>query len=63
MSITNPANCEVLLVLQFLKAKNICPAKIYHQHVKLYGEVVMNEENVQKCYLFNGERADAQNEV
>jgi hypothetical protein len=42
MSITNPADCEVCSVIQFLNAKNIRPAEIHRELVKVYGEGVMN---------------------
>jgi hypothetical protein len=63
MSITNSADCEMRLVIQFLNAKNICPAKIHRQLVEVCGDGVMNEGNVRKwCHLFNGE-TDVHNEA
>jgi hypothetical protein len=64
MSIANPADCEVHLVIRFFNAKNICPAAIHHQLVEVYWEGVMNEGNVCKwCCLFTGGRADVHNKV
>jgi hypothetical protein len=40
MSISNPANCEVRSVIQFLNVKNIRPAEIHCQLAKVYGESV-----------------------
>jgi hypothetical protein len=59
MSIINPTDCEVHSVIRFLNVKNIYPAEIHCQLVKVYGEGVMNEENMRKwCHLFNGGRTD-----
>jgi hypothetical protein len=64
MSITNPANCDVHSVTQFLNAKNIYPAEIHRQLVEEYGKGVMNGGNVHKwCCLFNGGRADVHNKA
>jgi hypothetical protein len=64
MSITNPTDCEVCSVIWFLNTKNIHPAKIHHQRVRVYGEGVMNEGNRHKwCHLLNGKRTDMHNEV
>jgi hypothetical protein len=64
MSVINPADCEVHSVIRFLNAKNICPAKIHHQFVEVYGEGVMNEGIVCKwCCLLHGGRTDVHNEA
>jgi histone-lysine N-methyltransferase SETMAR len=64
MSVTNPADCEVRSVIRFLNVKNIHPAEIHRQLVRMYGEGVMNEGNVHMwCHLFNGGRTDVHNEV
>jgi hypothetical protein len=64
MLITNPINCDVCLAISFLNVKNIRPAKIHHQLVKMYGEGVMNKGNVHKwCQLFNGGSIDVYNEA
>jgi hypothetical protein len=52
---------EAHLVIQFFKVKNIHPAKIHHQLVDMYGEGVMNKENVPKWCWFNGRREDVHN--
>jgi hypothetical protein len=57
MSIINPADCEVHLVVLFLNAKNICSAKIHHQLVEVYGKSVMNEGNVHK-WCWEGHMCD-----
>jgi hypothetical protein len=63
MSITKPTESEVRSVILFLNAKNICPAEIHRQFVKVY-DGVMNEGNVHKwCRLFNGGRTDVHNEA
>jgi hypothetical protein len=57
MEITNPADCEVLSVIQFLNAKNIRLAEIQCQLVKVYGEGVMNKGNVSGViYLMGKDR-------
>jgi hypothetical protein len=64
MSITNPTDYEMRSVIQFLNTKNIRPAEILRQLVKVYGEVVMNKGNMCKwCRLFNGGKTDVHNEA
>jgi hypothetical protein len=48
MSIQNPAKCEIREVIRFLHAKGETAAKIHHQHVSIYGEDVMNRQNMAK---------------
>jgi hypothetical protein len=44
--------------------KNICLAAILRQFVQVYGEGVMNQDNVRKCcLLLNGGRTDVDNEA
>jgi hypothetical protein len=46
VSVQNPANCEVRAVIRFLHAKG--ETEIYHHLVSVYGEDVMNRQNVAK---------------
>jgi hypothetical protein len=48
MSIQNPSKCEVRAVIRFLHTKGETAAEIHRQLVSVYGEVVMNRENVAK---------------
>jgi hypothetical protein len=48
VSIQNPAKCEVPAVIRFLHAKGETAAEIHHQLVSVYGEYVMNRQNVAK---------------
>jgi hypothetical protein len=48
VSIQNPAKCEVLAVIRFLHAKGETAAEIHRQLVSVYGEDVMNRQNVEK---------------
>jgi len=45
--IQNPAKCEALSVIRFLKAKGERPAETHEQIVDVYGKV-MNRQNVTK---------------
>jgi hypothetical protein len=50
-------------VIRFLEAKNVYPVEIYRQIVEVYGDGVMNEENVRKCCrLFKEGRTNVRNE-
>jgi len=44
--ISNPADCEVRGVIQFLQAENIRPCEIHRRFVAVYGERVMNVASV-----------------
>lgn len=46
MSIRNPADREVGLVIRFLNVKQCHPIEIYWQRVEVYGVGVMNDANV-----------------
>jgi hypothetical protein len=48
MSIQNPAKWEVCAVIRFLCVKGKKEAEIYCQLVSVYGEEVMNRQNVAK---------------
>jgi hypothetical protein len=48
VSIQNPASCEVHAVIRFIHTKGETAAEIHCQLVSVYGEVVMNRENVAK---------------
>jgi hypothetical protein len=50
VSIQNPAKCEVRAVIRFLQAKGGTAAEIHRQLVSVYGEDVMNKQNVAKWY-------------
>jgi hypothetical protein len=63
MSITNPAVCKVVLVIQFFNTKKIGSAEIHCQLAEMCGEGVMNEGgNVRKwCRVFSGEKRAVHN--
>jgi len=44
--IENPADCEILAVIQFLQAKNIQLASIHRQVCEVYGEGAMSDSMV-----------------
>jgi hypothetical protein len=48
VSIQNPAKCEVRAVIRFLHAEGQTAAEIHRQLVSVYGEGVMNRQNVEK---------------
>jgi hypothetical protein len=39
-------------MIQFLDAKNVCPAEIHRQVVEVCGEGAGNEENIRKWGIF-----------
>jgi hypothetical protein len=64
VSIPNPAKCEVRVVIPFLYAKGETAAEIHRQLVSVYGEDVMNRQNVTKwCREFEAERSDIHDEI
>jgi hypothetical protein len=48
MIFPNPAFCEIISVIKFLDAKNICPAEIYLQVFEVYGEKSMSDVMVRR---------------
>jgi len=57
--ISNPADCEVRGMIQFLQAGNVRPSKIHQRLVAVYGEYVMNVASVRKwCTMFRNGRTD-----
>jgi len=44
--ISNPTDCEVRGVIQFLQAENVRPSEIHRRLVAVYGERVMNAASV-----------------
>jgi hypothetical protein len=59
VSIQNPANCEVRAVIRFLHAKGKIAAEIHRQLFSVYGEDVINRQNVAKwCREFETRRSD-----
>jgi hypothetical protein len=48
VSIQNPVRCEVDAVIRFLCAKGETVAEIHRQLVSVYGEDVMNRQNMAK---------------
>jgi hypothetical protein len=64
VSIQNPARCEVRAIIRFLQAKGDTLAEIHRQLVSVYGEVVMNRQNVAKwCRQFEAGRSDVHDEI
>jgi len=56
--ISNPADCEVRGVIQFLQAEYVRPSEI-HRRLAVYGEHVMNAASVRKlCTIFRNGRTD-----
>jgi len=57
--ISNPADCEVQGVIQFLQAENVRPIEIHRRLVAVYGEHLMNVASVRKwCTMFRNGRTD-----
>ena len=57
--ISNPANCEVRGMIQFLQVENVRPSEIHWRLVAVYGEHVMNAASVRKwCTMFRNGRTD-----
>ena len=54
--ISNPADCEVRVVIRFLQAENVRPCEILQRFVAVYGEHVMNAASVRKWCLRMGEQ-------
>jgi len=58
--ISDPADCEVRGVIQFLQAENVRPNEIHQRLVAVYGEHVMNVASVWKWYtMFRNGQTDA----
>jgi hypothetical protein len=56
-SIQNPARCEVREVIRFLHTKGETALEIHRQLVSVYGEDIMNRQNVAKwCREFEAGR-------
>ncbi|GBN66135.1 hypothetical protein AVEN_168208-1 [Araneus ventricosus] len=63
-TIADPADCEVLSVIQFLNAKNVKPTEIHRQLVEIYGENVMTDGMVRKWVRhFNDGRTNVHDEA
>jgi hypothetical protein len=59
VSIQNPAKCEVRAVIRILHAKGETAPEIHRQLVSVYGEDVMNRQNVVKwCREFEAGGSD-----
>jgi hypothetical protein len=59
VSIQNPTKCEVRTVIRFLHAKGETAAEIHRQLLSVYGEDVMNRQNVARwCREFEAGRND-----
>jgi len=57
--ISNPADCEVQGVIQFLQAENVRPSEIHRRLVAVYGELVMSAASIRKwCTMFRNGRTD-----
>ena len=57
--ISNPADCEVRGVIQFLQAENVRPSEIHQRLVAVYGKHVMKAASVRKwCTMFTNGRTD-----
>ena len=57
--ISNPVDCEVRGVIQFLQEENVRPSEIHRRLVAVYGEHVMNSASVRKwCTMFRNGRTD-----
>jgi hypothetical protein len=64
VSIQNPAKCEVRAVIRFLQAKGETAAEIHRQLVSVYGEDVMNRQNVAKWNReFEAGRSDVHDKI
>jgi hypothetical protein len=64
MSTQNPSKCEVRAVIRFLHAKGETAAEIHRQLVSVYGEDVMNRQNVTKwCREFKAGISDVHDEI
>jgi hypothetical protein len=50
VSIQNPIKCEVRALIRFLHAKGKTAAEIHRQLASVYGEDVMNRQNVVKWF-------------
>ena len=50
--ISNPADCEVRGVIQFLQAENVRPSEIHRRLVAVYGKNVMNANVWQNVLYF-----------
>jgi hypothetical protein len=62
-SIQNPAKYEVRAVIRFLHAKGETAAEIHRQLASVYGEDVMNRQNVAKwCRKFEAGRSNVHDE-
>jgi len=57
--ISNPADCEVQGVIQFLLAENVRPSEIHRRLIAVYGQHVMNVVSVRKlCTMFRNGQTD-----
>jgi hypothetical protein len=63
VSIQNPTKCEVRAVIRFRHTKGETTAEIHRQLVSVYGEDVMNRQNVTKwCREFEAGISDVHDE-
>jgi transposase len=64
VSIQNLAKCEVRALIRFLHAKGETAAEIHHQLLSVYGEDIMNRQNVAKwCRKFEAVGSDVHDEI
>ena len=62
--VLNPAKYKVCTVICFLHAKGEIAAEINHQLVSVYGENVMNRQNIAKwCYEFQEGRCEVHDKI
>jgi hypothetical protein len=63
VSIKNTAKCQFRAVIRFLHAKEETPAEIYRQLLSVYGEDVMNRQNVAKCREIGAGRSKVHDKI
>jgi hypothetical protein len=49
-AIDNPASCEILAVVSFLRVENMSAAEIYRELCPVYGQNVMSEGTVRQWH-------------
>jgi hypothetical protein len=63
VSIRNPAECEIRAVIRFLHATGETAAEIHRQLISVYGEDVMNRQDMAKwCREIEAGRSDVHDE-
>ena len=63
-TIKRAADCEIGVVIRFLRARNVLPIEIHHQICQGYGDIAMSDGMVRKrIRMFNEGRENVHDEA